>query len=98
MEHTKKFATSQIHDQQMPNKYCHLFSLQYYFLVEHSSNILYLLSIDCYYLFWLIHHNNEINASMGVHHIFLAEVLNINHSVRIVPVIPYADHRGGEQI
>ncbi len=59
----KEFTTSQIRNQQMQDsvrKYFHLSSLQYYFLVEHYSNIC-LLSIDCYYLYFfrLINHTTE---------------------------------------
>jgi hypothetical protein len=72
------FTSSQICDLRMATnvcKYCQIFSLQYKFLMEHSSNIC-PISIDYFYLFRLIIHSIRIKSSLCIHQIFLAVVAN----------------------
>ncbi len=50
-------------------KCCHLFSYLYYFLVEHSSSILFTYcSVECYYRFRLIKNNSRRKASVCSSH------------------------------
>jgi hypothetical protein len=76
----RRFVHSQIRDMQMPDNVrenCHLYSYQYYFLVN-TSEISYLLSLDVY--FRLINYNSGMKASASIHDFALA-------ALRIVIII-----------